>query len=63
MTNAYGKYDAPDGVTVPMAQPANCPYCGQRGAFDGHGPYGEGMQHRCPECGLKFVTFLPETDD
>jgi hypothetical protein len=62
MTNAFGRYDAPDGVDVPMRQPAGCPYCGHDGAFDGQGSYGDGYLHYCPTCGLQFVTFLPEVD-
>lgn len=62
MSNAFGEYDAPEGVDVSHRQPAYCPYCGHNGAFDGQGDYHKGYLHHCANCGLQFATFLPEVE-
>jgi transposase-like protein len=59
----YGEYETPEGVEVAARQPANCPYCGRSPAFDGLGQCGDGYRHRCPDCGLHFVTFVPDELD
>jgi hypothetical protein len=60
---AFGEYETPSGVEVSDRQPANCPYCGYDGGFDGLGPFHGGYKSHCPDCGLAFVTFVPDTDD
>jgi hypothetical protein len=56
--NPWGDVD-----DVSDRQPAYCPYCGESPAFGGLGRTKNGYKHHCPECGNKFITILPDTDE